>query len=257
MIIRRFYIHYKHNLIKIDIQNGCIGDVFMEILGKRLKWLRNKERYSQKELADMIGMTPSGYQKIENDERDPKLDVLVKLCDIFNVSADFMLGRENNIRYLDKLHEKIIETEQRLAENNVRNHEHLKYIDSLRVQMIEAAKELGLADKVTIQLSESLDRNLERYTAMQSTLLEVERDRYELFKEYLSQFLDIPDAIGKEDPLLYKYIPYTAHIQPDIFDEYSIHIHGEGFGGFGHYGNFKTVEEAEGYKDIVLRKLNG
>ncbi len=72
----------------------------MEVLAKRLKELREKERYSQKQIAERIGMSAGGYQKIEQSQRDPKLDVLVMLCDIFNVSADYLLGRSNLVNNL-------------------------------------------------------------------------------------------------------------------------------------------------------------
>ena len=64
----------------------------MEVLASRLKWLRENNRFSQKEIAEKIGMSLNGYQKQENGSRDPKLDVLIKFAEIYNETVDFLLG---------------------------------------------------------------------------------------------------------------------------------------------------------------------
>ncbi|MGG3890304.1 helix-turn-helix domain-containing protein [Metabacillus fastidiosus] len=65
----------------------------LNILSIRLKWLREKKRLSQKEIAAEIGVkTVNAYQKWEYGEREPKLETLGKLAKLFEVSADFILG---------------------------------------------------------------------------------------------------------------------------------------------------------------------
>lgn len=64
----------------------------MDIFSARLKWVRENKGVSQKEVADQIGMSPQGYGKIENGQREPNLESLGKIALIFGVSTDFLIG---------------------------------------------------------------------------------------------------------------------------------------------------------------------
>jgi transcriptional regulator with XRE-family HTH domain len=63
----------------------------------RLKILRNSRKLTQKELADKLEMTRETISAYENGYAQPSLDVLIKLCDFYHVSADYLLARENSI----------------------------------------------------------------------------------------------------------------------------------------------------------------
>ncbi|WP_138752788.1 helix-turn-helix domain-containing protein [Paenibacillus sinopodophylli] len=67
----------------------------MELFSARLKWIREKKGMTQKEIADMIGMSAAGYGKIENGQREPNLETLVKLSRIVNENSDFLIGLTN------------------------------------------------------------------------------------------------------------------------------------------------------------------
>lgn len=62
---------------------------------ENLKILRKKRNATQQTIADYVGLTRSAYSNIENDNRDPDTKTLLKLADYFNVSVDYLLGREN------------------------------------------------------------------------------------------------------------------------------------------------------------------
>jgi transcriptional regulator with XRE-family HTH domain len=66
---------------------GC-----MEVFARRLKWLRETHKFTHKEMAAKLGMSPSGYAKIEYNQRDPKLETLVEISNLFGESVDFLLG---------------------------------------------------------------------------------------------------------------------------------------------------------------------
>lgn len=68
----------------------------MEI-GQRIKQHRLKLEYTQKQLADKIGLTPKMISFYENGERTPPIDILLKLVQIFGVSADYLLGITDKI----------------------------------------------------------------------------------------------------------------------------------------------------------------
>lgn len=64
-----------------------------KLIGGKLKDLRVSKNLSQKEVSDAVGMTEAGYQNYEVARRAPSLDKLIALCDYFQVSADYLLGR--------------------------------------------------------------------------------------------------------------------------------------------------------------------
>lgn len=59
----------------------------------KLKEQRIKNGYSQKFIADALGITRSAYTNIENGKRNLDSEMLKKLADILNVSTDYLLGR--------------------------------------------------------------------------------------------------------------------------------------------------------------------
>ena len=63
----------------------------------RLKEARDGAGYSQKEVAEGVGITPSAYANYEQGLREPSLAVLAKICTFLDISADFLLGIEDII----------------------------------------------------------------------------------------------------------------------------------------------------------------
>ena len=68
----------------------------LKIMGERLKFLREENHLTQKEMAELLDCTPSHYQKIEYGKVNISVSMLNFLADHFCVSADYMLGRTNH-----------------------------------------------------------------------------------------------------------------------------------------------------------------
>lgn len=67
-------------------------------IAERLQELRKKAGYSQEQVAEMLGISRQAISKWESGQGNPEIDNVVKLTEIYNVSADYiLLGRENNI----------------------------------------------------------------------------------------------------------------------------------------------------------------
>ena len=64
----------------------------MEI-GKRLKVLRKESGETQTQVAAAIGIVMRHYQRIENDEGRPGLEIFCALAEHFGVSMDYLAGR--------------------------------------------------------------------------------------------------------------------------------------------------------------------
>ncbi len=64
------------------------------MLGKRLKMLRKEYKLTQKDLANLIGVTPKAISFYELEERQPSHVVLMKMAKYFNVTTDYLLGQD-------------------------------------------------------------------------------------------------------------------------------------------------------------------
>lgn len=63
-----------------------------EIFKKREKELREKNNMTMEQLAEKLGITKSRVNMWENTGTVPRQDVLIKLSQLYGVSADFLLG---------------------------------------------------------------------------------------------------------------------------------------------------------------------
>ncbi len=73
------------------------------IIAKNLSHLRKKNKLTQVQLAEMLNYSDKAVSKWEKGESMPPIDVLHKLCRLYGVSMDYMVGDE-------KKEPKIIET---------------------------------------------------------------------------------------------------------------------------------------------------
>lgn len=63
---------------------------------KRLKELRTQKSLTQTELGQLIGVNQSAVGKYERGELEPNLYIIKKLADIFDVTIDYLIGREDD-----------------------------------------------------------------------------------------------------------------------------------------------------------------
>jgi len=65
-------------------------------LGSKIKILRNERNMTQPDLATALGVTVRTVAYYENNERQPKKDMILKLCKIFDVSTDYLLSESES-----------------------------------------------------------------------------------------------------------------------------------------------------------------
>lgn len=65
-------------------------------LGSNIKYLREKNNLSQKELAKILNISNSTLSQYESNVRVPSDDIKILIADYFNVSLDYLLGRSSN-----------------------------------------------------------------------------------------------------------------------------------------------------------------
>lgn len=59
---------------------------------KRMHNLREDKDLSQREVALIINKSQQGYSHIEEGRAELKIEDLIKLCQFYNVSADYFIG---------------------------------------------------------------------------------------------------------------------------------------------------------------------
>lgn len=62
---------------------------------RRIRELREDNDLTQREVAEMLGMSQTGYSKYETGTNDIPTAVLIKLADFYKTSVDYLLGRTN------------------------------------------------------------------------------------------------------------------------------------------------------------------
>jgi len=66
----------------------------------RLKTLRNKKGLTQEQLADKLGnITKASVSRYEQSAMFPTVEVLIRLCEYFDVSSDYLLGLSDKIEF--------------------------------------------------------------------------------------------------------------------------------------------------------------
>lgn len=63
-----------------------------------LSQLRRERDLSQRKVAGDLGVSQALLSHYENGLREPRLEFVVRVCDYYDVSADFILGRSEEHR---------------------------------------------------------------------------------------------------------------------------------------------------------------
>jgi len=82
----------------MDIIENLQTEVMNVDIAERLQELRKKAGYSQEQVAEMLGLSRQAISKWESGQGKPEIDNIVKLTEIYNVSADYiLLGTEKEV----------------------------------------------------------------------------------------------------------------------------------------------------------------
>lgn len=66
------------------------------IISKRLKQCRKDNGYTQNQVAIYCDITEKTYQNYELMTREPKIEILVRIAELYDVSLDWLTGRTDN-----------------------------------------------------------------------------------------------------------------------------------------------------------------
>lgn len=71
----------------------------MEEFAKRLQMLREKQHKSRRVVSELCGLPSDALRRYERCEAEPTMKSLGKLADYFEVSVDYLMGREEQSFY--------------------------------------------------------------------------------------------------------------------------------------------------------------
>lgn len=66
----------------------------IETFGSRLRELRKTNELTVKKLADNLKISPRMVTFLETNDREPNLEMIVKIAKLFKVTTDYLLGYE-------------------------------------------------------------------------------------------------------------------------------------------------------------------
>lgn len=66
-------------------------------LSGRLKELRIQNKLTQKQVSELLGISPSIISGYETGERTPSAEILLSLSYLYKCSTDYLLGKSNDM----------------------------------------------------------------------------------------------------------------------------------------------------------------
>lgn len=66
------------------------------ILGKRLRWLRERKDFKQNVVAKKLDITPYQLSRYESGKSKPDPEMIAKFAGFYEVTADYLLGRSEH-----------------------------------------------------------------------------------------------------------------------------------------------------------------
>ncbi|MFY0758720.1 helix-turn-helix transcriptional regulator [Metabacillus dongyingensis] len=156
----------------------------MEIIASRLKWLREHNKLGQKEVAAKIGISTSGYQKMELGVSKPKIETLKSICKLYDVSSDFLIGLSDHDKETEEIYT-LLKTYEYMKDD-LQDEFTIKYF----------------TDKYSEEVKKEIERRIDR------TKLYL----YELEEEYLLSLIKVPIVNIKENEYFSKLWPLEIEV---------------------------------------------
>lgn len=114
----------------------------MSLTSERLRTLREKKGLSQEEVARLLGISRPAYVKYETGKSKP-VRKIKELCEIFNVSSDYLLGTDIKIKNDDTLMSRFI-TDKDIEKNNLS-------LSKEEIDLIKKYRKLPYEGKTTVK----------------------------------------------------------------------------------------------------------
>jgi len=69
------------------------------LFSRRVKDLMKENRYSQKKLCEICGITEAAFSRYMTSDRLPRTDVLANIANTLHTTSDYLIGNDNKYGY--------------------------------------------------------------------------------------------------------------------------------------------------------------
>lgn len=136
---------------------------------------KEKEGWTQEKVAAKLGIPYTTYRSYEKGAREPNIEILIKLSDLYNVSIDYILDHEPKAAYITPTESEHIERYRDLdgygqeAVDSVLNIEHrrcrenpqktVKFLSAARSPTSQGTERLELTEEQIKKLENAPDKS--------------------------------------------------------------------------------------------------
>lgn len=186
-------------------------------IGEVLKQLRINRNLTQINLAEKLNVSINAIKQYETNKREPRYDYLLKICDFFNVSPDFL--KTYNHYYLEDIKQyndcRIIPQSKSInREINTSILLYKKFLDSILKKNNNSAHVLFLIKSMNSILEDISKIALNKkkdYLLLDDTLYDNMEDRYMYLEGNASKIRQIP--LSKFDAYVNAEKNFNDHIK--------------------------------------------
>lgn len=100
------------------------------LIAQNMRLLRKESGISQKQLSEMLGVSPQAYNGYETGKYEPNIEILIRLCFLYNVDMDYMTSRWNGV------------DDEREAENLIENERDNNKFETISLEIYEMEQQL-------------------------------------------------------------------------------------------------------------------
>ena len=125
-------------------------------IGERLCASRKRLGYTQEYVAEHIGIAKSTYCGYEIGNREPSLDKLKRLCELYHVSSDYLLGISRDMGYEEQDVQEMETDEVRTAKADENPWKVMFEIDENSVKVIQGF--LAEIEQIVDRIAEKVNR---------------------------------------------------------------------------------------------------
>lgn len=148
----------------------------MMFFSQRLKWLREKKGFTQKEMAEKLGISQQYYGRFEKGTGQPNLETLFKLRYILGESLDFLLG---------------VYLEDDLAEEL-----YFDYIEA-RMKREDTEHQLRVVEELYDESSPNFESHLNAIVNIRSKLQQLQSKEENALNKFFDYLIQIPGIDGQ------------------------------------------------------------
>ena len=102
----RISFDYVFDFTELKRYKDEINEIDTKISGKRLKELRKEFKLTQDKLAKKLNIANTIISEYERGHYPISTATLYSLSNLFSISSDYLLGKTNKVKYLEKKEEK-------------------------------------------------------------------------------------------------------------------------------------------------------